>query len=241
MIKIRMMLPIIIIDGKSGGVIMKVNKNIMILLSAILLIVCVAMGSMFLCKNRSGFSDVDVSNLPIYEMRGTFVYDICDIRESVGIVDYVFVARVVNNDGTTYEDIVVMEDENCRPKEVGTPYTHYTVQVIDNIKGKLQTKTTIKIAKQGGVMQEKNGVFLFENDILPEVGQIYVFLAYAQPDGSLLISGPDSNVLIEGTDGPLSEQALELDLNETYKSYVTAYENEIIPVKRERYISDYED
>lgn len=53
MIKIRMMLPIIIIDGKSGGVIMKVNKNIMILLSAILLIVCVAMGSMFLCKAMS--------------------------------------------------------------------------------------------------------------------------------------------------------------------------------------------
>ena len=90
-------------------------------------------------------------------------------------------------------------------------------------------------------MQEKNGVFLFENDILPEVGQTYVFLAYAQPDGSLLISGPDSNVLVEGTDDPLSEQALELELNETYKSYVTAYENEIIPVKRERYISDYED
>lgn len=220
---------------------MKTNKKIVISLSAVLLMACAAIGSMFFGKNESNFSDVDVSTLPIYEMRGTFVYDTSDIREAVGIVDYVFVGSIVSNDGTTYEDTVVMEDENGRPKEVGTPYTHYTVQVNDNIKGELQTEATIAITKHGGVMQDNNGVFLFENDTLPEVGQTYVFLAYAQPDGSLLISGPDSNVLIEGTVSPLSEQSMGLDANETYKAYETAYENEIIPVQRERYISVYED
>lgn len=174
-------------------------------------------------------------------MRGTFVYDISDIREAVGIVDYVFVGSIVSNNGTTYEDIVVMEDETGRPKEVGTPYTHYTVQVNDNIKGELKTKAAIEITKHGGVMQDYKGVFLFKNDTLSEVGQTYVFLAYAQPDGSILISGPDSNVQIEGILSPLSEHPLCLKTNETYIVYETAYENEIIPVQRERYTSVYED
>lgn len=47
---------------------MKTNKKMVISLSVALLMACVAIGSMLFDKNKNNFSDVDVSNLPIYEM-----------------------------------------------------------------------------------------------------------------------------------------------------------------------------
>ena len=36
-----------------------------------------------------------------------------------------------------------------------------------------------------------------DDDCLPEEGKEYIFLAYAQPDGALLVSGPNSNVMVD--------------------------------------------
>lgn len=94
-------------------------------------------------------SDVDINSLPIYPMRASFVYNTNDIREAVGICDYVFVGEVISCDGTQYRNIVTMEDDYGNPKEVGSPYTNYTVNVIENIKGELVTEQPILITKQG--------------------------------------------------------------------------------------------
>ena len=112
------------------------KKKAVISLSAVFLLVCGIVGGIALYNNMIGdVSKVDVDSLPIKTMKGSFVYDTTNIKEAVGIVDYVFVGNVVSNDGTVYEDIVAMEDKNGRTKEVGTPYTNYTVRVLDNIKG----------------------------------------------------------------------------------------------------------
>lgn len=182
-------------------------------------------------KNRNiKNTAADVSDLPVYAMKADFVYDTENINESVGIVDYVFLGEVVSKDETTYEDVVPMEDEKGKTVEEGTPYTHYSVIVKENIKGDLEKEKEIKIVKHGGVAQDKKSVVLFDKDCLPEVGKQYIFLAYAQSDGSLLISGPNSNVLTNA-------KKQETVVNE----YEKAVKYEKVNVDRERYISDYDE
>ena len=90
-------------------------------------------------KNNASQLNTNVSNLPIHQMHASFVYDTDNIREAVGICDYVFVAKVVSCDGTEYRNVITTEDEKGNPKEVGSPYTNYTIQVLENIKGELIT------------------------------------------------------------------------------------------------------
>ena len=49
-------------------------------------------------KNNASQLNTNVSNLPIHQMHASFVYDTDNIREAVGICDYVFVAKVVSCD-----------------------------------------------------------------------------------------------------------------------------------------------
>lgn len=118
-------------------------------------------------KNNASQLNTNVSNLPIHQMHASFVYDTDNIREAVGICDYVFVAKVVSCDGTEYRNVITTEDEKGNPKEVGSPYTNYTIQVLENIKGELITDKPIPIVKQGGISEKQDAIYLFENDSLP--------------------------------------------------------------------------
>ena len=135
------------------------------------------------------------------------------------------------------------EDEKGNPKEVGSPYTNYTIQVLENIKGELITDKPIPIVKQGGISEKQDAIYLFENDSLPSENSIYIFLAYAQEDGSLLISGPNSNVMCNDSNmysiNSVSEEKSVTEYDE-FITYKDANDNEIIPVDRERYKSIYE-
>jgi len=194
----------------------------------------------------SSMSEDDMSNLPIVSVEASFVYDTEDIRERVGISDYIFVGKIISYDGVRYENTVTIEDSNGKPVEVGSPYTDYTVQVLENMKGSLITDEPIKIVKEGGVSQAQDSVYVFENDEMPVTGNTYIFLGYAQQDGTILISGPYSNVLIEEYEimkenSSNSENISDIgDDIEIYQSYLGAVENEVIPVERERYQSIYD-
>lgn len=175
-------------------------------------------------------SGVDAAKLPISTVQASFVYDPDNPREAVGAADYVFAGKVVSNDGTEYQHVVPMEDENGNVVEIGTPYTHYTVQVVENLKGTLQTEQTIRLVKDGGIEQNQKFLCLHEDDALPEAGSTYIFLAYTQEDGSLLVSGPNSNI-------PLSAKTSnEIAKSQEYQTYEDAVKRQIIPelVKKAR-------
>lgn len=120
---------------------------------------------------------------------------------------------------------------------------NYTIQVLENIKGELITDKPIPIVKQGGISEKQDAIYLFENDSLPSENSIYIFLAYAQEDGSLLISGPNSNVMCNDSNmysiNSVSEEKSVTEYDE-FITYKDANDNEIIPVDRERYKSIYE-
>lgn len=182
------------------------------------------------------FSDIDISDLPVSQIKGDFLYDINSLEEAVGIVDYVFLGKVESNSGTDYEDVVTAEDADGNLKNMGTPYTNYSVSVLENIKGNLRSDIAIQLKKHGGITSDQKEIFVFEKDFLPEVGKKYIFLVYAQPDGSLLVSGPNSNVSIE------NKMQMRSRTNQNIlDEYKEAAKNEVIPAERERFISKYEE
>ena len=151
----------------------------------------------------------------------TMVLDFTNPYAYVGIVDYVFV-------GTVKERDAVIPD---RRTEYEQSFSKYSIHVDRNLKGELAED--IVCAKMGGlkkdgtmllVAAETPGGELIPDSGLPEIGKQYVFLAYAQPDGSLTLSEIFDN------------REYDARLLEEYTDYV---ENEI-PYDRERFVSEYD-
>lgn len=115
-------------------------------------------------------------------LRASYAIDVNDMDEMAGFSDYVFVGYVSSQARTEYLSI---------------PYTVYNIKILDNLKGTLSTDNEIEIFKSGGISEDGKSVIIYENDIMPEVGKMYVFFACGQPDGSLLISGENSNLYID--------------------------------------------
>jgi hypothetical protein len=168
-------------------------------------------------------SKINPDSLPIAFRGTTYAVDRSDAGQCVAIADYVFVGRVDSYDGVTYEDLQEIETEHGM-KMVGDPYSKYTITVMENIKGGLVLGEPIPMQKAGGVRTDGKAVEVDEKDNLPDVGNVYVFLVFAQPDGiTLLISGANSNVLVEsGLSKNLAEITAEENFNEEEISEVLA-------------------
>ena len=171
-------------------------------------------------------------------MEGDFAINYNDLNQVVGSADYVFVGTVESDEGTVYKNYVTMETENGGTKEVGAPYSNFMVTVIENVKGNLITEKPIPVQKHGGLSEDGTTIYLYEGDELPMVGSTYIFFAYAQQDGSLLISGPVSNIhLIKKN---IDEEVIDIykELPE-YHEILEAYENQV-EEERTRFKSSYE-
>lgn len=201
-------------------------KQKVIVFSIIAIITGCVVGIYFFSHKESdkGLSENEILELPIYETHGTYEYNPYKLEESVGINNYVFVGEVIDYQSTEYQDYGTLEDENGNEYKVGTPYSNYTVRVIENIKGELVTDKDIMVKKFGGVTEDKESVILCEDDELPVSGNIYVFLTFVQPDGSLLIAGPKSNVRLDGIDN-----MEDIRSDETVQKYVRAFDNQVLP------------
>lgn len=189
----------------------------------------IALFSSIMKSSRSGETTISF-------LRGTFSIDYRDLNAVVGDADYVFVGTIVSKDGTVYKDAVTVENSDGKIREVSSPYTNYTVDVVENIKGNLITDTAIPIQKSGGFSQDGSQCFIYEGDELPIVGNTYIFFAYAQPDGSLLVSGPVSNISTSiDTNDIMSVSDTPIEYSEVIETY-----NNQIDSGRTRFISSYE-
>jgi len=169
------------------------------------------------------------SSVPVTIIPVLGVHDISDLRVQVGDADYVFVGLVQSVVGTEYQG------------DPAIVYTNYRVTVLDNIKGSL-VFDTIPLQKFGGITQDGSRCLIPENDYQPSQNLLCVFFAYAQPDGSLTVTGYRSNVSLgtvflgSGSGVPIS---LNLQNSEVYQRIKTAYQNQVV-TNRERFISLYD-
>ena len=151
------------------------------------------------------------------------ITDFTNPYEYVGMVDYVFVGTVTDTERLVLPD---------KRKEHQDNYSTYKIHVDENVKGELVED--IVCSKLGGLNKDgtmlliaaeaPDGSVILDNG-LPEIGKQYVFMAYAQPDGRLILSEIFDN------------REYNQDLLYEYREYV---ENEI-PYDRERFPSDYKE
>ena len=140
--------------------------------------------------------------------------DETNMYEYVGAVDYVFVGTV-------------SEVKNNLIAEKGdSDISTYKIQVEKNIKGELVDEIIAK--KHGGISKDGTMLLYFsdkrKDSGLPIEGKTYIFMAYGQNNGELLLSEF------------LDEREYSEDLLEEYQDY---YANEI-PNNRSRFTSKYD-
>jgi hypothetical protein len=214
---------------------MKSEKRNIITVGIVGMALLLVLSTYLILSNSTQSADsAETAGLPISYRHGDFLVDTDEPREVVGAADYYFVARIESLDSTEYRNAVTIETQNGY-KEVSDPYTNYTITVIHNIKGNLEQATPIQITKAGGVTQDGSSIALYENDMLPEVGYYYVISAFAQQDGSLLISGPNSLELVQNNALTRNAQPIEA----SYVLYQQYFDEEI-SVERQRFSSVYE-
>ena len=141
--------------------------------------------------------------IEISEVMGCYTIDVHSYEALAGNADYVMIGKVVDELGVDYKWPVMKENEDGTQTELTKPYTKYSVEVIENLKGELSQEEPITITKKGGITKDGKFCHLYESDVLPVNGNEYVFYIYAQEDGRNLVSGPNSSI-------PLSDNRKEL-------------------------------
>ena len=141
--------------------------------------------------------------IEISEGMGCYTIDVHSYEALAGNADYVMIGKVVDELGVDYKWPVMKENEDGTQTELTKPYTKYSVEVIENLKGELSQEEPITITKKGGITKDGKFCDLYESDVLPVNGNEYVFYIYAQEDGRNLVSGPNSSI-------PLSDNRKEL-------------------------------
>ena len=150
---------------------------------------------------------IGTNEFPTETYRVSYSIDVSDLKAVVGDSDYVVVAEVKDYVSTSYS-------------ASGMPLTEYTIQVVENIKGKLDTTKEISIIKEGGLNEKNDKFVIYKNDILPQVGKYYIFCIYGQSNGANRVCGENYTLPIENGQNYSSEQK--------YLDILDAYENEIV-------------
>lgn len=217
-----------------------INNKSVISIVVVLFIIAVLVVSLVFNDTKVDTNETR-DNLPISKLHGSFSINCDNINELVGDADYVFVGTVISVDGTEYKNPVIGETEDGKEYEIASPYTNYTISVLNNIKGELITDKGIPIQKSGGLAQDRSRYFVYEQDELPTVGDVYVFYAYAQPDGSLLVSGPNSNekIKVQATAAFSNDLANKIKSDSEVQKVISALDKQV-ETSRQRFVSSYD-
>ncbi|MDR1736119.1 MAG: hypothetical protein LBR85_04515 [Oscillospiraceae bacterium] len=178
------------------------------------------------------------TQVPTHYLSGSFAFDVNDINLLAADVDYVFVGQVVSDDGTDYRRNASIDTDG--DFSAGSmPYSKYTVRIMENMKGELIQEKDIPISKYGGLLEDKSAFYAFEGDVFPAVDGMYIFYAYGQEDGSLLLSGPGSVREVSGAKTSLNLKVFDTD-DKIYSDTLTAISENTFVRERTRYVSDYD-
>lgn len=161
---------------------------------------------------------IGTADYPTEIYRVSYSIDVTDLREVVGDSDYVIVAQVNDYIDTSYS-------------ATGFPLTQYSIRVLENIKGQLNSTEEISLIKEGGINENHSAFAVYEDDFLPQLGKTYIFCLYGQSSGAIRACGQNYTLRIENSSDYKNEK--------NYLDILDAYKNEIVS-ERTRYHSRYE-
>lgn len=171
---------------------MKKKKRVMwVVLITMSIFICTFIAVSIYYKNKIKSIDNEKKESVIKRVHTTYKYDVNNLGKLIGDADYVFVAKVDKKVETVYKYPVKKEDS-----WISSPYTKYRLEVKKNIKGQLRINKKIIVSKSGGEDKYNNVKYIYDKDILPKKGEYFVFMAYAQKDGSMLVTGANSNLRV---------------------------------------------
>lgn len=191
------------------------NKNFLYIMSLLLIVVGVIL------SNREA---------EIIYYQADYAIDIYNQKEVIGYNDYLFVAYIKKEVDTVYRNVV--EVDNGR--EVGNPFTQYSITVIENIKGDLKKNKPIILEKNAGVSKDHKYLELEAGDSMLKVGQYYIISASAEPDGRLVLGLPTGDMKLSiSSKSELDSSEIVIDIKEDYRHE--------IKFERQRFKSKYEE
>ncbi|MGQ1776234.1 cell surface protein [Listeria monocytogenes] len=164
--------------------------------------------------------------VPTYAIFSDYTLDVDNPDEVVEDADYVFVGKVTEETGTIYKNKTPIEQEDGSIEYIGEAYTNYKVEVISNLKNELTLNKEIALEKQGGIREDGSAYDVFEDDQLPKEGEIYIFTAYTQDDGSLLVAGGNSTISFDEKTKNIDTEK-EVSKTEEFELYEEAVENQV--------------
>lgn len=164
------------------------KKSVLIALIVALVLCIGTVAAIVLNQNQK--EDID----ELSEIHPTYCIDVNNYDELVAYADYVFVGYVLSGGDVNYrnETPSITSITNYESPQRGMPYTELCVHVDENIKGKLGSD--LILYKLGGIGVNQKTTYIYENDMMPQKGEKYIFFGSVQKDGSLLISGANSNI-----------------------------------------------
>ncbi|MCL2022752.1 MAG: hypothetical protein FWG82_00075 [Oscillospiraceae bacterium] len=145
------------------------------------------------------------------------------VAERVSFAPYAFVGYVEKtydmNQARLYRSFPASrtEDFACNA------YTECVIKVLKNIKGDLRTDVPISYYKPGGLEPTLSALIKHRDDVIPEEGKLYVFLANASEDSTFGGGGPNSTVELE--QGITAET---LEKSEIYQEFVEGCKNPVL-------------
>ncbi len=158
------------------------NKILKIVLKAIIIICIISIIILVINKLRTNKELELDPNLPINYVYPFYAYTFATPEETVGIADYVFVAKVNSIKRIDYRNPVT----TSIIKTTYDPYTIYDITVIENIKGELIKTENIELEQKGGLEKDGKSYVFPEGMGLLNVGEYYIILALASDtDGTI--------------------------------------------------------
>ncbi|MDO5100191.1 MAG: cell surface protein [Eubacteriales bacterium] len=192
-------------------------------------------GSLIACNSQGTVKKEDVK---IYPIEAKFAIDVYSYPEQAGAADYVCIGEVVEELETTN----ALSEEQIEELKKGLedtskvffdPESHCMIRVIENLKGELDQSKPIRIDKTGGIHPDGIEGSMFEDDIIPKLGEQYVFFIWVQEDGTNSVSGPNSNIPLNSDDmgraSTMSDRVRTTDREVVLEKVREAVENQVVP------------
>lgn len=123
------------------------------------------------------------SGAEIIYQQASFAIDVTDDRKLVGAADNVFVGKVIAQTGTKTNRL--------------SPQTQFSVEVLENIKGRLTGTVTVNQAGGYETIVGKEYLYLMEGDQLLVSGETYLFVTRSKESEWHTFAPAYGNLLIE--------------------------------------------
>ncbi len=216
-------------------------KKVKLILAII--IICIIVGWIIAFSINKNINKINAeiseyyNGLPINNVSALWSFDTSTPEKAVGAYDYVFVAKVNGILRTEYKNHTELEINLFQKETISDPYTIYSISIIKNIKGELNTTSSIEFMQYGGISEDGNSYIFLEGTTLLNENEYYILMGNTWIDDDSIIEGSNPNArILLGNEDNFNSNSTDI-----IQRYIKAYQAQEIPETRVNYpVSKYD-